>query len=145
MLSFASFLKIRCKVSSFDKDSVVFEDGSRIPIDDVILATGYTKKFEFLPPEVSTLISESRVELYKFIFPVGRPSIAFIGLVDPIGAFWPIAEMQSRYVSRVFSGKLVLPDVSRQAKEVEQRASALAIKSDRYATQVCTTLPFLAG
>lgn len=132
-------IQIRGNVSRFSKDSVEFEDGSRVAVDDVILATGYVKKYAFLPEDVAACITEGRVELFKFIFPAGRhrpPAMAFIGLVDPIGSFWPVAEMQARYVSRVLSGKLDLPDVERQAKEAAKRASVLAVDSDRYATQV---------
>lgn len=136
----AGAIQIRGNVSHFEKDSVEFEDGTRVPIDDVILATGYTRKYDFLPPEISSSITDGRVELYKFIFPVGHANVAFVGLVDPVGAFWPVAEMQARYVSRVFSGNLVLPDVSRQAKEAKRRASFRTVNSDRYATQVGSNL-----
>ncbi|XP_037507172.2 flavin-containing monooxygenase 5 [Rhipicephalus sanguineus] len=129
-------VQIRGNVSRLGPDYAEFRDGSRVVIDDVIVATGYSKHYPFLPPEVAPYVREDRVELYKFIFPVEDPSVAFVGLVEPIGGFWPVAEMQARYVARVLSGKLPLPDVERQRKEAARRASALAIDSARYAAQV---------
>ncbi|CAN7998938.1 unnamed protein product [Ixodes hexagonus] len=132
-------VQVKGNVSRFSTDTVEFEDGSRVAVDDVILATGYVKRYDFLPEDVAACITESRVELFKFIFPAGRhraPAMAFIGLVDPIGGFWPVAEMQARYACRVLSGNLALPDVDRQSKEAAKRASVLAVNSDRYATQV---------
>ncbi|KAL3248242.1 hypothetical protein MRX96_056649 [Rhipicephalus microplus] len=109
-------VQIRGNVSRLGPDYAEFRDGSRVVIDDVIVATGYSKHYPFLPPEVAP--------------------VAFVGLVEPIGGFWPVAEMQARYVARVLSGKLQLPDVERQRKEAARRASALAIDSARYAAQV---------
>ncbi|KAH7953177.1 hypothetical protein HPB49_005756 [Dermacentor silvarum] len=129
-------VQIRGNVARLGPDYAEFSDGSRAVIDDVIVATGYSKHYPFLPPEVAPYVREERVELYKFIFPVGEPSVAFVGLVDPIGGFWPIAEMQARYVARVLAGKLPLPDTERQRKEAARRASALAINSARYAVEV---------
>lgn len=129
-------VQIRGGVSRFGPDYVEFRDGSRAVIDDVIVATGYIKHYPFLPPEVVPSVKEDRVELYKFIFPVGDHSVAFVGLVEPIGGFWPVAEMQARYVSRVLAGRLSLPDIQRQAKEAKSRASSQPIDSDRYAAQV---------
>ncbi|KAH6937223.1 hypothetical protein HPB50_026008 [Hyalomma asiaticum] len=129
-------IQIRGSVSRLGPDYAEFYDGSRVAIDDVIVATGYSKHYPFLPPEVAPYVREDRVELYKFIFPVEDPSVSFVGLVDPIGGFWPVAEMQARFVARVLSGKLALPDIERQRKEAVRRASALAIDSARYATTV---------
>lgn len=123
-------------VSRVGTDSVEFEDGTRAVVDDIIVGTGYVKRMPFLPEEIARSVRESRVELYKFIFPVEDSSVAFVGIVEPIGGFWPVAEMQARYVARVLAGKLTLPDVDKQREEATKRASVLPIKSDRYASQV---------
>lgn len=129
-------LKICGDVSRLGPDFVEFQDGSRVTVDDVIVATGYLKHFPFLPPEVAPSIRDGHVELYKFIFPVEDPSVPFVGLVDSIGGFWPVAEMQARCVSRVLSGRLALPGAHKQRQEAARRASALPVMSDRYATTV---------
>lgn len=129
-------VKICASVCRVGVDFVEFEDGTRVEVDDIIVGTGYVKQVPFLPEEVACSVREGRVELYKFIFPVEDSSVAFVGIVEPIGGFWPVAEMQSRYVARVLAGRLALPDVDKQRDEATKRASHLPIKSDRYASQV---------
>jgi hypothetical protein len=57
----------------------------------------------------STLASPtlSQVPLYKYVFPpdLPHPTLAVIGLVQPLGSLMPISEMQCRWVSRVLTGK----------------------------------------
>ncbi|KAL1431299.1 hypothetical protein MTO96_014321 [Rhipicephalus appendiculatus] len=110
-------VQIRGNVSRLGPDYAEFRDGSRVAIDDVIVATGYSKHYPFLPPEVAPYVREDRVELYKFIFPVEDPERRLCGTG---GAH----------------RRLQLPDVERQRKEAARRASALAIDSARYAAQV---------
>ncbi|XP_064482609.1 flavin-containing monooxygenase 5-like [Ornithodoros turicata] len=131
-------IRVHANVSRFNTDSVTFEDGEQVPIDDVIFATGYWKHFDFLPAEVAKCIREDRVDLYKLIFPtrLEHPTLAFVGLIDPIGAFWSVAEMQARFAVAVFTGKLSVPDTRSMLVEISQRTRRIGVKSDRYATQV---------
>ena len=52
-------------------------------------------------------MSGNKATLYKYMFPPGleRPTLAVIGLVQPLGAIMPISEMQARWATRVFKGK----------------------------------------
>lgn len=52
-------------------------------------------------------VSENKTSLYKYIFPpeLEQPTLAIIGLVQPLGAIMPISEMQARWATRVFKGK----------------------------------------
>ncbi|KAG0443888.1 hypothetical protein HPB47_014415, partial [Ixodes persulcatus] len=65
-------------------------------LDDVILATGYQFKFPMLSEDVMPPVVDNEVQLYKYVFPPGlkHPTLAVIGLVQPLGAVFPIAEMQ---------------------------------------------------
>ncbi len=53
----------------------------------------------------------NRVGLFKHIFSTTHRNIAFIGLVQPNGSVLPVAEMQSRWVTKVFAGKATLPSL----------------------------------
>lgn len=68
------------------------------------------RKFEIsnrtLPSHV---FQDHEVELYKYVFPLKYPSLAVIGLIQPIGSILPISEMQCRWVAAVFSGRVRLP------------------------------------
>lgn len=70
------------------------------PLDDVVLGTGYAVEFPFLPKDAVPVV-DGQVQAYKHVLPpdLGHPTLAIIGLVSPLGAIFPIAEMQ---VSRIF-------------------------------------------
>ncbi|KAH6937222.1 hypothetical protein HPB50_026007 [Hyalomma asiaticum] len=109
----AGTVQIRGSVSRLGPDYAEFRDGSRVAIDDVIVATGYSKHYPFLPPEVAPHVREERVELYKFIFPVEDPSVSFVGLVEPIGGFWPVHWIA--YMDELANILGVKPNLSRLA------------------------------
>ena len=79
-------------------------------IDAVIFATGYYYAFPFFPLLESKLISTGeRVQhLYKHIFYINDPTIAFIGVPSKIIPF-RTAEGQAAVVARVWAGRLELP------------------------------------
>ncbi|XP_054836122.1 flavin-containing monooxygenase 5-like isoform X2 [Eublepharis macularius] len=96
---------VKPNIKEFKKTSVIFDNGSKEDnIDVVIFATGYSFSFPFLDNCIKVV--DNQVTLYKFIFPphLEKPTLAIIGLVQPLGAIMPIAELQARWVTRVFKG-----------------------------------------
>ncbi|KAH7968059.1 hypothetical protein HPB52_005544 [Rhipicephalus sanguineus] len=90
-------VRVKKNIAEFTEDGVIFEgDDKETPLDDVILATGYKIKFPFLPKEVVS-VEENEVQLYKHVFPpqLRHPSLAIIGLIQPVGPIFPVAEMQA--------------------------------------------------
>ncbi len=70
---------------------------------------------------------------------------AFIGLIQPLGAIFPIAEMQSRWVVKVFSGAVSLPAADAMWREIRAREKAMALRytaSPRHTIQV-DYLPYM--
>lgn len=74
-----------------------------------MFATGYNFSFPFLPSSMLP-VSGNKANLYKYMFLPGleRPTLAVIGLVQPLGAIMPISEMQARWATRVFKGTSLL-------------------------------------
>ncbi len=74
-------------------------------IDAMILATGYDYQYRVLDESILN-IKDNDVDLYKYVFPPDLPhhTLAIIGHVQAIGAVIPIAEMQARWITRVFNG-----------------------------------------
>lgn len=85
---------------------VCFIDGTEAEVDIILQSTGYYTKFPFLPTKYTEVPLS---KLYKFVFNINDPSLAFVGFVRPIiGSIPGLAELQSRWVGRVFSGKVTL-------------------------------------
>lgn len=61
------------------------------------------------------------MDLYKFVFPPDCPSLAVIGLIQPIGSLAPISELQSRWVAAVFSGQIKLPSKTEMLADIEYK------------------------
>ena len=77
-------------------------------IDIIILCTGYEYDFPFLP---QLELSENRQQVYEIwnqMFWVPDNRLAFVGL-PKMSAVFTLAEAQSAYIARAFSGRLVLP------------------------------------
>lgn len=93
-------------IERFEPGAVVYRSGERAEVDVVVFCTGYRQSFDFLG---DLTIDYGR--LYRRCFtPEHAERLAFIGFARPaIGAIPPIAEMQSRWLALLLSGRRQLP------------------------------------
>ncbi|XP_009989174.1 PREDICTED: dimethylaniline monooxygenase [N-oxide-forming] 5-like [Tauraco erythrolophus] len=130
---------VKPNIQEFTETSAVFEDGTKEDIDAVVFATGYSFSFPFL--EGCVKVVENQIPLYKFMFPADleKPTLAFIGLIQPLGAIMPISELQCRWATRVFPGLNKLPPRHDMEADIEKKKEAMAkryVKSQRHTIQV---------
>ncbi|NXI04097.1 FMO1 monooxygenase, partial [Pachycephala philippinensis] len=100
-------ITIKPGVKEFKDNSVVFHNcPEEEPIDIVVFCTGYNVSFPFLEESVIR-VENKHASLYKYVFPthLQKPTLAVLGLIKPLGGIMPVAEMQARWVSRVFKGR----------------------------------------
>jgi dimethylaniline monooxygenase (N-oxide forming) len=112
VLDYVDYVRLVPKgaASSVRGQTVYFRDGTSEEVDHVVLCTGYLPDFPFLPEEIRRTGLTLR---YKYVFENEDPSVAFVGFVRPIFGSIPfISEVQSRWVARIFAGKLTLPEKS---------------------------------
>lgn len=103
---------------SYGTRTVLFTDGRvEADVDAILFATGYYYSFPFLSSLESKLISTGeRVQhLYKHLFYIDDPTIAFIGLPSKIIPF-RTDEGQGAVVARVWAGRLELPSALKMSK-----------------------------
>lgn len=114
---------IKNDVHRFTENGVVFkgEENEVHEVDAVILATGYLIHFPFIDSKIIS-VQDNKVHLYKNMFePRLQPhTLAFIGLIQPLGSVLPISEIQARLAARVFSGKLALPSPEVMEKDIDR-------------------------
>ncbi|XP_042663110.1 flavin-containing monooxygenase 5-like [Tyto alba] len=130
---------VKPNIQEFTETSAVFEDGTREDIDAVIFATGYSFSFPFLEGYVKVV--ENQISLYKFMFPTDleKPTLAFIGFIQPLGAIMPISELQCRWATHVFKGLQDLPPSADMLADIAQTKEKMAkryVKSQRHTIQV---------
>ncbi|OPJ77136.1 dimethylaniline monooxygenase [N-oxide-forming] 5-like [Patagioenas fasciata monilis] len=130
---------VKPNIQEFTETSAIFEDGTKEDIDTVVFATGYSFSFPFL--EGCVKVVENQIPLYKFMFPpdLEKPTLAFIGFIQPLGAIMPISELQCRWATRVFKGLQHLPPPADMLADVTQTREKMAkryVRSQRHTIQV---------
>jgi hypothetical protein len=124
-------------IARLDGDAVVYTDGRREAFDTLIWATGYRTRFPFLASEITPWQDAERVPLYRKMIPADRPGLYFVGLFQPLGCIWPLAEYQGRIAARAICGRWRRPDdlAARIAHEMAHPHYPFQ-RSRRHATEV---------
>ncbi|XP_037682139.1 flavin-containing monooxygenase 5 [Choloepus didactylus] len=136
----SGLVKVKRNVKEFTETAAIFEDGSRENnIDAVVFATGYSFAFPFLDDSIKVV--KNKISLYKNIFPpnLEKPTLAIIGLVQPLGAIMPISELQGRWATQVFKGLKTLPSQSEMMADIYKAKDKMAkryVESQRHTIQV---------
>lgn len=131
-------IAMRPNIDRLDGTHVRFADGRREPFDRIVYATGYDISFPFLPDPIFAA-DGNRVELYRHVVDPDQPNLYFVGLVQPLGAVMPLAELQSKWVAGVLAGRLALPAVSTMQNSIETTLRSMReryTESPRHTIQV---------
>jgi hypothetical protein len=125
-------------IAQLEGDHVRFVDQTREPFDVVIYCTGYHVAFPFFDRDVIDPIG-NEVRLYRRVVHPEIDGLYFIGLVQPLGAIMPLAELQSRWVAGLLTGEMKLPDRRTMTREIASYQSAIRdryVSSPRHTIQV---------
>jgi dimethylaniline monooxygenase (N-oxide forming) len=119
-------------------DRVKFEDGSSEPVDVIVWCTGYKVTFPFFD---QGLISapDNDLPLYKRVFKPGIDNLAFIALLQPLGATMPLAEAQGRWIAAYLRGEYHLPPVAAMEADMRRERARMFnryVASKRHTMQV---------
>ncbi|KAH7637149.1 flavin-containing monooxygenase-like protein [Dermatophagoides farinae] len=139
---------IKSDIERFTADGVVFKGETKVTkCDAVILGTGYRFDYPFLSQDILPVINNA-TRLYKFQFiPNIKPAhtLAFIGLIQPIGAIFPIAELQARWYAQLMLGNKRLPTSTVMNADIDRRLVKMHKQyygSNRHTIQV-DFIPFM--
>jgi cation diffusion facilitator CzcD-associated flavoprotein CzcO len=98
-------IQARKDIRSFEGRTVRFVDGTSEEIDLIVWATGYDKRFPFLP--AAELDGEpDALDLYLNVFHRRHPDLFFLGLFETDGAAYGIAGTQADLVASYLDPKL---------------------------------------
>ncbi|MFF2777333.1 flavin-containing monooxygenase [Streptomyces sp. NPDC058052] len=113
-------------VARLDGGRVVFTDGTSEDVDVIVWATGYRVTLPFLGPEWRGDDPEA-LPLYRRVFHLDDPTLAFVGLMQSTGAALPVVEAQAELAAAYLSGRYALPSPDAQRASVA-RAHAAAVR-----------------
>ena len=87
-------------VDSFDEDTVVLADGTRITPDAVIAATGYRRALEPLVGHLDVLDARGRPVVHGGRTPKHAPGLYFTGFTNPISGMFREMALDARKIAR---------------------------------------------
>jgi hypothetical protein len=122
----------RPNIAQLGPDWVRFADGEQVRADVVIYCTGYRITFPFFQPGFLAA-PDNRIDLYRRVFVPGNPSLAFAGLLQPLGAIMPLAEAQGQWLAEYLLGRCALP--GRRALDAVIRRDAARMRKRYVASQ----------
>lgn len=137
-LSAAGDVIIKPDVAELCGDRVRFADGSMEPMDSIIYATGYQISFPFFDDSFIQF-QRNAFPLYRKVVHPDHPSLFFIGLIQPLGAIMPLAELQAKWVAGLLQGNFTLPDPETMQREIVKEQAAIRqryVDSTRHTIQV---------
>lgn len=121
-LSGRGLVKFKPNISEFKDNEVLFTDGSRDTFDMIIYATGYKVTFPFFAPDFINAEATNDLQLYRRVVHPDHSGLYFLGLVQPLGAIMPLAEVQSKWIAKLIAGSCRLPTRELMLRSVEAEA-----------------------
>ena len=114
-------VKPRGAIKSFDGLTVNFIDGSSDDFDIICACTGFWTEFSFFDKTFLDFKDLEKVPLYKKMMHADYKNLYFIGLFQPIGCIWPLADYQAKLATLEILGKYQRPTDMKTAikKEIE--------------------------
>lgn len=132
-------IKIKPNIKSFEGSKIIFEDGSSQETDLLIYATGYKITFPFFKKDFLNVEETNDLQLFKKVIHPDHPDLYFLAFLQPLGAIMPLAEIQSKWISKLIKGELKLASKQEQILDIEKEKEVLKKRyksSPRHTIQV---------
>ena len=107
-------------VAAIEGRTVRFTDGTTEVVDAILLATGFALDLPFLSDDIRAVLDpdERHADLHAATFHPDLDGLAFLGLWDQIGPYFPVLELQARWLAYVWSGRCPMPKRSEMLAEI---------------------------
>lgn len=130
-------IKVRPAIRSAEGASITFSDGTSDRYDTIIWATGFSLGVPFLKQVCEEWDDVAQVPLYLRMLPETEPNLYFIGLVQPVGCIWVVADLQARLAAAEISGAWKRPpDIGARIARDMRRDAGRYKASRRHAIQI---------
>lgn len=104
-------IDVRPWMSEVDEQLVRFPDGHAGEFDAILFGTGFDLHVPFLAPPLRDVLGldARHLDLYQRTFHPALPGLAFAGLWDQAGPYFPPIELQARWIAYTWSGAIPAP------------------------------------
>lgn len=103
-------IKPRPAIKQFSGNNVEFVDGTVEAFDIVCACTGFWITFPFFDPAFINFQHAEKVPLFRRMMHPNYTNLYFIGLFQPLGCIWPLADYQAKLACAEIAGKYQRPD-----------------------------------
>ncbi len=134
----AGAIGVKPGIDHLEADRVVFTDGTSVPADLIVWATGYKVTFPFFDEDFLS-VEHNNLPLWQRAVHPDHEGLFFIGLLQPVGAVMPLAEAQCKLVTELLVGTLALPPKGQMQREMQIAHQAYLhrfYQSDRHTMEV---------
>ena len=131
-------ITVRPNIDRFEGSKVFFTDGTAGEYDVVVYCTGYRVSFPFFTKAV-VRAEDNHVDLYRRVVHPDHPGLYFLGLIQPLGAIMPLAEVQAEWVGDLVTGAGELPperEMRRQIAAYDANLRKRFVASKRHTIEV---------
>lgn len=131
-------IKPKPGVSKLGAKTVTFTDGTVEDVDVIVWSTGYKVTFPFFE-ETFVTARDNDLPLFFRVFHPEHPQLAFVGLLQPLGAIMPLAEAQSKWLAKYIRGEYALPSPNEMRRTMDserKKMFARYVPSKRHKMQV---------
>jgi len=104
----------------------------------VVYCTGYKVSFPFLGDEVLNA-EDNHVGLFRRVVDPDHPGLYFVGLIQPLGAIMPLAEVQAEWIGDLVTGAGSLPseaEMRAQIASYDEKLRKRFVASKRHTMEV---------
>lgn len=130
-------IKPRPAIKALDGDSVIFTDGRREEYDTIVACTGFWISFPFFDSKLVDFQNAARVPLYRKMLHKDYDNLYFVGLFQPLGCIWPLADYQAKLACQEILGNYQRPKNMETAIQHEMDHPHLPFHAGgRHSTQV---------
>ena len=98
----------RPEIAAVEGTTVTFADGASEKVEAIVCATGYDLDLPYLPGDVAALLGDGP-DLYQRTFHPDLPGLGVIGQFLAQGPYFPLLELQARWIVAVWGGAVALP------------------------------------
>ena len=99
----------RPAITAVDDRTVTFADGSAETVDAIVCATGYELDIPYLDEQTWRVLGPD-LALYRRTLHPDLPGFGVIGQFLAQGPFWPMLELQARWLVAIWAGDAAPPD-----------------------------------
>ncbi|RUO27464.1 monooxygenase [Aliidiomarina sanyensis] len=106
-------------IEQVNQRQVSFAGGDSCEVDIIVACTGFRTVFPFLDVEILDVADQEQVPLYLKMMHPDYQGLYFIGLFQPLGCIWPLADYQAKLAVQEIKGAYQRPEPLQQAIEQE--------------------------